>query len=73
LLIGPRSYEVAVDRRSNGERIVHVNGLAVPVSIIESAGTPVAHARRASLRDGAARDRVPDARAHRQGAGEDGR
>jgi biotin carboxyl carrier protein len=35
LLIGPRSYEVAVDRRSNGERIVHLNGLAVPVSIID--------------------------------------
>jgi biotin carboxyl carrier protein len=46
LLIGPpspaasagrptRSYEVAVDRRSNGERIVYVNGFAVPVSIID--------------------------------------
>ena len=43
LLIGPpaasagrptRSYEVAFDRRSN-ERIVHVNGFAVPVSIID--------------------------------------
>jgi biotin carboxyl carrier protein len=28
-----RSYEVAVDRGSNGERIVHVNGVAVPVSL----------------------------------------
>jgi biotin carboxyl carrier protein len=40
LLIGPdassrRSYEVAVERRSNGERIVYVNGLAVPVSIVD--------------------------------------
>jgi biotin carboxyl carrier protein len=42
LLIGPanggrlsRSYEVAVERRSNGERIVYVNGLVVPVSIID--------------------------------------
>jgi biotin carboxyl carrier protein len=39
LLIGPgrsaRSYEVAVDRRSNGERRVHINGLAVPVSIVD--------------------------------------
>jgi len=39
-LIGPdassrRSYEVAVERRSNGERIVYVNGLAVPVSIVD--------------------------------------
>jgi biotin carboxyl carrier protein len=30
-----RSYEVAVERRSNGERIVHVNGAAVTVSIID--------------------------------------
>jgi biotin carboxyl carrier protein len=30
-----QSYEVAVDRRSNGERIVHVNGHTVPVSIID--------------------------------------
>ena len=30
-----RSYEVAVDRRSNGERMVHINGLAVPVSIVD--------------------------------------
>ena len=30
-----RSYEVAVDRRSNGERIVHVDGQAVPVSIVD--------------------------------------
>jgi biotin carboxyl carrier protein len=45
LLIGPpdttaglrraRSYEVAVERRSNGEQIVYVNGLAVPVSIVD--------------------------------------
>jgi len=40
LLIGPdtssrRSYEVTVERRSNGERIVYVNGLAVPVSIVD--------------------------------------
>ena len=35
LLIGSRSYEVAVERRSNGERIVYVNGLAVPVSIVD--------------------------------------
>jgi biotin carboxyl carrier protein len=31
-----RSYEVAVERRSNGERIVYVNGLAVPVSIVDA-------------------------------------
>jgi biotin carboxyl carrier protein len=30
-----RSYEVAVERRSNGERIVHIDGLAVPVSIVD--------------------------------------
>jgi biotin carboxyl carrier protein len=30
-----RSYEVAVDRRSNGERIVHVNGQAVRVSVVD--------------------------------------
>ena len=30
-----RSYDVAVDRRSNGERIVHVNGQAVLVSIVD--------------------------------------
>ena len=30
-----RSYEVAVERRSNGERIVYVNGLSVPVSIVD--------------------------------------
>ena len=45
LLIGPpegganessrRSYEVAIERRSNGERTVYVNGLAVPVSIVD--------------------------------------
>lgn len=29
------SYEVAVERRSNGERIVYVNGGAVPVSIVD--------------------------------------
>ena len=49
LLIGPpspaasarrptRSYEVAVDRRSNGERVVHVNGHTVAVSIIDPRG-----------------------------------
>jgi biotin carboxyl carrier protein len=30
-----RSYEVAVERRSNGERIVYVNGQAVPLSIMD--------------------------------------
>ena len=35
LLIGSRSYEVAVERRSNGERLVYVNGLPVPVSIMD--------------------------------------
>ena len=30
-----RSYEVAVERRSNGERIVYVNGLAIPVSVVD--------------------------------------
>jgi biotin carboxyl carrier protein len=30
-----RSYEVAVDRGSNGERIVHVNGVAVPVTVLD--------------------------------------
>ena len=35
LLIGRRSYDVGVDRRSNGERIVHVNSVAVPVSIVD--------------------------------------
>jgi biotin carboxyl carrier protein len=40
LLIGPaggpvRSYEVAVERRTNGERIVYVNGLAVPVWMVD--------------------------------------
>jgi biotin carboxyl carrier protein len=48
LLIGPppspkasaglrpaRSYEVSVDRLSNGERVVYVNGLAVPLSIVD--------------------------------------
>ena len=35
LLRRTRSYEVAVERRSNGERIVYVNGLAVPVSIVD--------------------------------------
>ena len=34
-LIGTRSYEVALDRRANGERIVHVSGVAVPVSIVD--------------------------------------
>jgi biotin carboxyl carrier protein len=33
LLIGTRSYEVSVDRRTHGERTVHINGVAVPVSI----------------------------------------
>jgi biotin carboxyl carrier protein len=35
LLFGPRSYEVSVDRRSNGERIVHVNGRPVRVFIAD--------------------------------------
>jgi biotin carboxyl carrier protein len=30
-----RSYEVAVERRSNGERVVYVNGLAVPVTVVD--------------------------------------
>ncbi len=30
-----RSYEVAVERRSNGERIVYVNGVVVAVSIMD--------------------------------------
>jgi biotin carboxyl carrier protein len=30
-----KSYDVAVDRRSNGERIVHVNGHAIPVTIVD--------------------------------------
>jgi biotin carboxyl carrier protein len=30
-----RSYEISVDRRSNGERVVHVNGRVVPVSIVD--------------------------------------
>jgi biotin carboxyl carrier protein len=41
LLIGPpsepamKSYEVSFDGRENGERIVHVNGFAVPVSMLD--------------------------------------
>ena len=35
LLVERRSYEVAVERRSNGERIVHVNGVPVAVSILD--------------------------------------
>ena len=35
LLIGSRSYEVAIERPSNGERIVYVNGVAVPISIMD--------------------------------------
>ena len=43
LLLGPmpdggrpmRSYEIAVERRGNGERIVHVDGVAVSVSIVD--------------------------------------
>jgi len=39
LLIGPgrpaKSYDVAIERRSNGERIVYVNGVPVPVSIVD--------------------------------------
>jgi biotin carboxyl carrier protein len=35
LLIGTRSYEISVDRRTNGERTVHINGVAVPVSILD--------------------------------------
>jgi biotin carboxyl carrier protein len=31
-----RSYEVSIDRRSNGERIVHVNGRPVRVSIADA-------------------------------------
>jgi biotin carboxyl carrier protein len=34
-LVGTRSYEVAVDRGSNGEQVVHVNGVAVPVTILD--------------------------------------
>jgi biotin carboxyl carrier protein len=30
-----RSYEVTVERRSNGERIVYVDGLAVTVSVVD--------------------------------------
>ena len=30
-----KSYDVCVDRRANGERIVHVDGQAVPVSIVD--------------------------------------
>ena len=30
-----RSYDVALERRTNGERIVYVNGCAVPVSIVD--------------------------------------
>ena len=30
-----RSYEVAVERRGNGERVVHVNGMATSVSMID--------------------------------------
>jgi biotin carboxyl carrier protein len=30
-----KSYDVAVERRSNGERIVYVSGRAVPVSIVD--------------------------------------
>jgi biotin carboxyl carrier protein len=30
-----KSYDVAFDRRSNGERVVHVNGRAVRVSIVD--------------------------------------
>jgi biotin carboxyl carrier protein len=35
VLIAGRSYEVAVERRSNGERVVHVNGITVPVTIVD--------------------------------------
>jgi biotin carboxyl carrier protein len=35
LLIGTRSYEVSVDRRANGERTVHINGVGVSVSILD--------------------------------------
>jgi biotin carboxyl carrier protein len=30
-----KSYEVAVERRANGERIVYVNGVAVPISVVD--------------------------------------
>ena len=30
-----KSYEVSVERGPNGERVVHVNGRAVPVSIVD--------------------------------------
>lgn len=30
-----RSYEVVIDRRSNGERLVYVDGTAVPASIVD--------------------------------------
>jgi len=35
LLIGLRSYEVSLESPAMGKRIVHVNGVAVPVSILD--------------------------------------
>jgi biotin carboxyl carrier protein len=49
LLFGHRSYEVAFEPRAGGTLVVHVNGEAIPLSIIDADGRlrrPPADARR---------------------------
>ena len=38
LLIGRRSHDVAIERRAGGERLVHVDGRPVPLTVIEGGG-----------------------------------
>ena len=45
------SYDIAFDQRPGGELIVHVNGIAVPLTVVSGPGRPK-HRGRAAGRDG---------------------
>ena len=52
MLVGTTSYDIALEPAPAGELIVHVNGIAVTVAVVEQSGSP--KSRATSARGGAA-------------------
>ena len=72
------SYDIAFEPVATGELIVHVNGVAVPLTVVNEPGPPKPSAKAARARHGtgrcrgrrAADDCGADARPDRQSAGQ---
>ncbi len=52
MLIGPASYNIAFEPVATGELIVHVNGVAVPLTVVNEPGPPKPWAKAARARHG---------------------